>query len=123
MTCLEEGRDEGGGKPGDLTLLWCAGESTLREGGPTDEVLARGGAPEALSLRGGGGNGVLETTGDGRGNDDACVGGVIADPQPEACRLVLTGSIGGSYAFEVFDLNDSAVTLGGAGTGGTGGLG
>lgn len=56
------------------------------------------------------------------GNDDVCVGGVFVDPQPEACRLVFVGSIGGSYAFEVLVLNDSAITLGGAGTRGTEGL-
>jgi hypothetical protein len=65
---------------------------------------------------------VLETTGDGGGNDGACVEEVVEDPQPEGSRLVLVGSIGGSYAFEVFVLNDSAVTLGGNGTGGTGGF-
>jgi hypothetical protein len=59
----------------DFTLLWCAGESTLRGGGTIDEVLARGGGPAGvLSLREGGTNGVLETIGDGGGNDDACVG-------------------------------------------------
>jgi len=85
-------------------------------------VLARGGGPvEALSL-GRGANGVLDTIGDGGGNDGACVGGVIVDPQPEACRLGFVGSIGGSYAFEVLVLNVSAVTFGDAGTGGTGGL-
>jgi hypothetical protein len=85
-------------------------------------VLARGGGPTgALSLRGGA-NGVLETIGDGGGNDDACVEEVIVDPQPEVCRLGFVGSIGGSYAFEVLVLNDSAVTFGSAGTGGTEGL-
>jgi hypothetical protein len=54
---------------------------------------------------------VLETIGDGGGNDDACVGGVVVDPQPETCRLVFVDSIGGSYAFAVLVLNDSAVTF------------
>lgn len=65
---------------------------------------------------------MLETVGDGGGNGGACAGVVIVDPQPEACRLVFVGSIGGSYAFEVLVLNDCAITLGGTGTGGTGGL-
>ena len=75
-----------------------------------------------LSLRGGGANGVLETFGDGGGSDDVCVGGVIVDPQPEACRLVFVDSIGGSYAFAVLVLNNSAETFRGAGIGGTGGF-
>ena len=85
-------------------------------------LARRGGPTEGLSLGGGGDNGVLETIGDSGGNCDACVGGVIADPRPEACRLVFIGRIGGSYAFEVLVLNNSAVTFWGAGTGGTGGL-
>ena len=71
-TCLDEGRDGGGGRTVGLTLPWCAGESTLRGGGPTDEVLARGGGPAGtLSLRGGGTDGVLETAGNGGGSGDA----------------------------------------------------
>lgn len=86
-------------------------------------MLVRGGGPTGtLSLRGGVANGVLETTGDGGGNAGACVAAIV-DPQPETCRLGFVGSIGGSYAFDVLDLNDSAVTLGGIGTGGTAGLG
>ena len=75
-------------------------------------MVARGGSPtDKLSLRGGGAKGVLETVGDGRGSDDACIGVVIVDPQPEACRLVFVRSIGGSYAFAVSVLKDSAVTF------------
>jgi hypothetical protein len=123
-TDLDEGRDGGGGKPGDVTLLWRAGGPAFWGGGPADEVSARGGGPVGtLSLRGGAVNGVLETAGDGGGNGGACVEGVIVDPHPETCRLGFVGSIGGSYAFEVLVLNDSAVTFGSAGTGGTGGTG
>lgn len=110
-TCLDEGRDGGGGRLGDLILLLCAGESTLRGGGTTDEGSAsRGGA-----------NAVLEIIGDG-GKGGVCVDEGV-DPKPETCRLVFVSRIGGSYAFEVFVLNDSAVTLGGTGIGGAGGLG
>lgn len=120
-TCLDEGREGGGGRPGDLARLRYVGESTFRGGGSADEVLVRELA--TLSLRGGGTNWVLETVGEGGGSGGTCVEGVIVDPQPEACRLGFVGSIGGSYAFELFVLNDSATTLGGIGTGGTGGLG
>ena len=65
---------------------------------------------------------MLETIGDGGGSGDACVAGVVVDPQPETCRLVFVDSTGGSYAFAVLLLNDSAVTFWGTGIGGTGGL-